>query len=116
MTHIAKPERGTIRQSASCNNCGEAISRITSRTGVSIWFHDYTGEQACQMGGLSTPIPADWPVQPIPRDMRDNFDIILGRWTVRVATCGECTTSWNDAETTSMTPTPAGRCPFESFH
>lgn len=33
-----------------------------------------------------------------------------------IATCGTCGLSWNDAAVTSMTPAPAGRCPFEAFH
>lgn len=46
-------------------------------------------------------IPADWPVQP-----DANGD----------TTCGYCGLTWNDAVSTSMTPVPAGRCPFEEFH
>lgn len=33
-----------------------------------------------------------------------------------MATCGACGRSWNDALITSMTPVPAGRCPYESEH
>lgn len=32
------------------------------------------------------------------------------------ATCGTCGRSWDDGLATGMTPTPAGRCPFEAFH
>lgn len=46
-------------------------------------------------------IPADWPVQP---DADGE------------TTCGYCELSWRDREATSMTPAPAGRCPFEPFH
>ena len=35
---------------------------------------------------------------------------------VTVATCGTCGLSWNDAAVSSLTPTPAGRCPFEYEH
>ena len=35
---------------------------------------------------------------------------------VTVATCGTCGLSWNDAAASSVTPTPAGRCPFEYDH
>jgi hypothetical protein len=31
-------------------------------------------------------------------------------------TCGECGRSWNDAEPSARTPSPAGRCPFEDIH
>lgn len=30
--------------------------------------------------------------------------------------CGTCSLWWDDANITSITPTPAGRCPFEAFH
>lgn len=30
--------------------------------------------------------------------------------------CLVCGLEWNNAEPTSMTPTPGGRCPFEWFH
>jgi hypothetical protein len=33
-----------------------------------------------------------------------------------VATCGHCGRSWNDAASTSVTPAPSGRCPFEYEH
>jgi len=32
------------------------------------------------------------------------------------ATCGDCGRSWDDGKVTGITPTPAGRCPFESWH
>jgi hypothetical protein len=31
-------------------------------------------------------------------------------------TCGTCGLSWDDSITTSITPAPAARCPFEYFH
>lgn len=31
-------------------------------------------------------------------------------------TCGTCGLSWDDAKSTSWTPVPSGRCPFEYFH
>ena len=30
-----------------------------------------------------------------------------------ICTCGNCGRSWDDSLVTSITPTPAGRCPFE---
>ena len=39
-----------------------------------------------------------------------------GREVVRVKTCGVCGRSWNDAVASALTPTPAGRCPFEHDH
>ena len=35
---------------------------------------------------------------------------------LRAATCGTCGRSWDDTISTSMTPVPAGRCPFEYDH
>jgi len=31
-------------------------------------------------------------------------------------TCGTCGRSWDDSISTSVTPVPAGRCPWESHH
>jgi hypothetical protein len=61
-------------------------------------------------------VPPEWPVQPLPYRIPDVYDRDTGRYTVQVALCFECKRYWNDAEPTSMTPTPAGRCPFEPFH
>jgi hypothetical protein len=33
-----------------------------------------------------------------------------------IATCGACMRSWDDAVSTSWTPAPSGRCPFEYEH
>jgi hypothetical protein len=32
------------------------------------------------------------------------------------ALCGHCGRGWNDEKSTSVTPTPSGRCPFEYEH
>lgn len=58
------------------------------------------------------PVPADWPVQPIPAPERDQ----RAADGECIATCEECGRSWDDETPTSMTPTPGGRCPFEAFH
>ena len=34
----------------------------------------------------------------------------------RAATCGTCNRSWDDTISTSVTPAPSGRCPFEDQH
>jgi hypothetical protein len=34
----------------------------------------------------------------------------------RAATCGTCNRSWDDTVSTSVTPAPSGRCPFEYEH
>jgi len=51
-------------------------------------------------------IPSDFPVQPLGPDEKPK-----GR-----ATCGNCGLSWDDDISTSMTPAPSARCPFEEFH
>lgn len=51
-------------------------------------------------------IPADFPVRPL------SFGALGGG----IATCFACGLSWDDAVVTSLTPAPAGRCPFEQFH
>lgn len=54
------------------------------------------------------PIPWQWPVQP----WNDNS----GLKPKDLCTCGHCGLSWDDGQSTSMTPAPSGRCPFEAFH
>lgn len=51
-------------------------------------------------------IPADFEVRPLRK----------GQEAKDRVTCGTCGLSWDDAKSTSMTPAPAGRCPFEYFH
>lgn len=51
-------------------------------------------------------IPADWPVQPVPR----------GTEGKDIATDGYCGLSWDDGIVTDWTPAPSARCPFEPFH
>lgn len=56
-------------------------------------------------------VPATWPVRPIrPGTARARA---AGH---HLATCGTCHRSWDDSKSTSMTPVPAARCPFEYFH
>lgn len=51
-------------------------------------------------------VPESWPVQPLKpgESAKDRMR------------CGTCGREWDDGIVTSMTPTPAARCPFESFH
>lgn len=53
-----------------------------------------------------TPVPGAQPV----------YDEETGREIERVATCGTCGRSWNDAAISDVTPAPSGRCPFEDEH
>lgn len=59
--------------------------------------------------GLVAPgpsIPEDYPVK----------SLKFGEEGESIAQCGTCHRWWDDAKSTSMTPTPSGRCPFEYFH
>ena len=62
------------------------------------------------------PIPGDFPVQPLAEE--DDEDDEEGddppAWDRK--TCGHCNLSWDDSASTTWTPAPAGRCPFEYFH
>jgi len=51
-------------------------------------------------------IPAGYAVQPLKP----------GQPAKDKLTCENCGLSWDDANVTSMTPAPSGRCPFECFH
>jgi hypothetical protein len=39
-----------------------------------------------------------------------------GKEIVTMAECGYCGRTWNDAAISSLTPTPAARCPYEYEH
>lgn len=52
------------------------------------------------------PIPASHSVQPLEP----------GDEAIDQKTCLTCGLSWDDGKSTSITPAPAGRCPFEYFH
>lgn len=54
-----------------------------------------------------TKVPATWPVQPIAAGTKAAQD---------ATQCGVCLRYWDDTISTSLTPTPSGRCPFEPFH
>lgn len=58
-------------------------------------------------------IPADFEVQPLEFMSPEYND---ARKREALAQCGTCGRMWDDAEPTSYTPAPAGRCPFEAFH
>jgi hypothetical protein len=62
--------------------------------------------RSLQSGVLTQIIPPDFAVQPLKPD-----DDPPGK-----ATCGHCHLSWDDSISTSYTPVPAGRCPFEAYH
>lgn len=51
-------------------------------------------------------VPEDFPVRPLKP----------GESGALEAHCFTCDRRWDDAVVTSMTPAPAGRCPFEHFH
>jgi len=111
------------------NKAGEgATGALSEKGGSKSWrhggkYHSYGGEKAAHedvMSGIkntkpklakgerlaSHNIPKDHPVQPLKP----------GQKAKDPATCGSCGLSWDDGVSTSMTPTPSARCPFESFH
>lgn len=51
-------------------------------------------------------VPKSWAVQPLK----------AGQKAINRAECGVCGLACDDGKVTSMTPAPASRCPFESFH
>jgi len=53
-------------------------------------------------------VPNDHPVEPLHDYYTDN--------PKDLAQCGHCGRWWDDSISTSMTPTPSARCPFEAFH
>ena len=55
-------------------------------------------------------IPKDYPVKPIRPGSK------AAHRAKDLAVCGQCGRAWDDGKITSMTPTPAARCPFEAFH
>lgn len=55
---------------------------------------------------LHLPIPKNFPVRPLKP----------GQPAKDKATCGHCGLSWDDAISTSYTPAPSARCPFEYYH
>lgn len=49
--------------------------------------------------------------------MNNNDDVVrLDPDDPRATVCGDCGAAWDDSVSTSRTPTPAGRCPFEYDH
>lgn len=75
-------------------------ARTIHPTGPWDKFESYT------VDGCPGPVPDDFAVRPL----------MHGDEATDRVTCGTCGRSWDDAISTSWTPTPSGRCPFEYFH
>jgi hypothetical protein len=54
-------------------------------------------------------VPKDFEVKPLRTEKQR-------REAVALCHCLSCGRWWDDAVSTSWTPTPSGRCPFEYFH
>lgn len=77
---------------------------------VEIVFHIAgVGQFDMTFRALVRRVPSSHPVQPLYTAEEKDAARVL-------ATCGECGLSWDDGVSTSITPTPAARCPFEYFH
>lgn len=60
-------------------------------------------------------IPRDFPVRPL-TEWGDPEAWNNAAASRTLSQCGTCGRSWDDSVTTSLTPAPSGRCPFEYFH
>ena len=96
----------------------EITRRIRETLGddVEIVFHiagvgqfDVTFRAMVRGGEDGIKVPTDHPVQPLRTDAQKEAARSL-------ATCGVCGLSWDDGVTTSITPAPSARCPFEEYH
>jgi len=80
-------------------------------TGMVAAFYNWESEKVrifFEPLSQSLNIPADFPVQPLKIQERKQVE--------HVAFCYSCGLYWDDGKSTSYTPTPSGRCPFEMFH
>lgn len=100
------PVYGTVTRSwyahEGINLTADVIEWKTDRGGIEV--HSIT-EPLLRLAGKPT-IPKGFPVKPLR----------LGDSATDPMTCDTCYRSWDDAVSTSYTPVPAGRCPFEYYH
>lgn len=98
--------RGPIMHSSEY--IGGGMERdMLSTPGIYAVVADYTASELS-----ADDIPADFPVRPFPDDSTVEY---LAQFP-DATTCMECGLVWDDGKSTSLTPVPAGRCPFEYFH
>lgn len=71
-----------------------------------IFMNKWRDQAAASVKLALTAIPKNYPVQPLKP----------GQQAKDRVTCGDCGLSWDDGISTSMTPAPSARCPFEAFH
>lgn len=87
------------------SNWQDEVSSGRTRQGYDGWV-----EHQIEAHGLNrvkpSEIPKDFPVRPLR----------AGQRAIDRATCGTCGLSWDDGKSTSYTPAPSARCPFEYFH
>lgn len=99
---LQKLLRALISDDHGCDDCGHGDPD-----------HDGTGPcplDDCQ--SFTVKIPADWPVVPL----RTVYEREQAESHGGLTQCGTCDRYWDDSISTSLTPTPSGRCPFEYFH
>jgi hypothetical protein len=61
-------------------------------------------------------VSLDAPGPIIPEDFPVKVLKFGGEAVAHATQCGTCHRFWDDSVSTSMTPVPSGRCPFEYFH
>lgn len=81
-------------------------------TGHSMSVHDIVclGETSYQC------MPIGWEVCPAPSNFGPHDVVELPFMDPNATVCGYCRRGWDDTISTSLTPVPSGRCPFEYDH
>lgn len=92
--------RGPVMHNSECVR-GSIADRVLSEPG---YYVAIEANWSCD----DIEVPEDFPVRPL----TDATVATAGA----VAECGECHLRWDDAISTTYTPAPSARCPFEGFH
>jgi hypothetical protein len=109
----ALAHRQTPEQMAETDSVYEYLL-YTPESGATNWTAFRTREEfETWMAAYDVTLDTDFEAIP------DDFDVkVLDNPAdgIDPALCGSCGRWWDDGVTTSRTPVPAGRCPFEYFH
>lgn len=128
------PARGEIVTDAQAINVYESDGRVTvnwrTRSGIEYWddlvILDYaaTGYRHYPSGVLEIGDAGAYLRRVMDEHERNGAEVAIrweevtadGRTVADLVNCLECGRCWDDAVTTSVTPAPSGRCPFEDDH